>query len=90
MPRAPTVGMPGLDHSSRVIPYAVLMLSETAWEVIDRMCKLSGLLAFEQADGSLLLAEGHRRPRTRRWCWMWLEPGSKGVNVGGRVKLAGR
>jgi len=54
----PTVGIPGPDRASRIIPYAVLMLGETAWEVIDRMCKLSGLLAFEQADGSLLLAEG--------------------------------
>lgn len=54
----PSVGLPGPDRSSRIIPYAVLMLGETAWEVIDRMCKLSGLLAFEQADGSLLLAEG--------------------------------
>ena len=54
----PTVGIPGPDRASRIIPYSVLMLGETAWEVIDRMCKLSGLLAFEQADGSLLLAEG--------------------------------
>jgi prophage tail gpP-like protein len=30
-------------------------LGETAFEVIDRVCKLSGVLAFEQPNGTLLL-----------------------------------
>lgn len=54
----PSVGLPGTDRTSRLIPYMVLMIGETPWQLIDRMCRLAGLLAFEQADGSLLLAEG--------------------------------
>jgi len=54
----PSVGLPGADRSSHVIPYMVLMIGETPWQLIERMCRLSGLLAFEKADGSLLLAEG--------------------------------
>lgn len=54
----PSVGLPGPDLTSRLIPYMVLMLGETVWMLIERMCRLAGLLAFEQPDGSLLLAEG--------------------------------
>jgi prophage tail gpP-like protein len=54
----PSVGEPGTDRSSRLIPYMVLMLGETVWDLIDRTCKVSGLLAYEDADGALVLAEG--------------------------------
>ena len=49
----PPVGMPAL---SAIIPQLVVMLGETAWEVIERLCRISGLLVYEQADGSLLLS----------------------------------
>lgn len=54
----PSVGLPGPDPASRIIPYLVLMLGETVWEIIERMCRLSGLLAYEDADGMLVLAQG--------------------------------
>ena len=37
------------------LPVVMVNLGETAFEIIDRVCKLSGLLAFEQPDGTLLL-----------------------------------
>lgn len=37
------------------LPVVMVNIGETAFEIIDRVCKLSGLLAFEQADGTLLL-----------------------------------
>jgi prophage tail gpP-like protein len=33
-----------------------LMRGETAWEVIERLCRISGLLAYEEADGALVLS----------------------------------
>jgi prophage tail gpP-like protein len=54
----PPVGKPGADRASRIIPYMVLMLGETVWTIIERMCRLSGLLVFEDADGALVLVEG--------------------------------
>ena len=47
----PSVGQGG----STLIPYLVINLGETAWEVIERLCRIVGLLPFEQPDGSLLL-----------------------------------
>lgn len=38
-----------------VIPQFNLILGETAWEVIERICRYQALLAYERADGSLLL-----------------------------------
>lgn len=37
------------------IPQLNLILGETAWEVIERVCRYQALLAYELADGSLLL-----------------------------------
>lgn len=37
------------------LPVFMVNLGETAFEIIDRICKLSGLLSFEQPDGTLLL-----------------------------------
>lgn len=54
----PSVGTPGADRRSRIIPYMVLNLGETVWELVERMCRISGLLAYEDADGALLLVEG--------------------------------
>ncbi|WP_039565983.1 phage baseplate assembly protein, partial [Ralstonia solanacearum] len=46
-----------------VIPQFNLMLGETAFEVIDRVSRYSGLLVYDGADGNLILAraseEGH-------------------------------
>lgn len=48
----PAVGGGG----SILIPQLVLMIGETPWEVIERLCRIAGLLAYDQPDGSLLLA----------------------------------
>ena len=45
-------GMPG-----KLIPQFNVMWGETAWDIIERVCRYSGLLAFDQPDGSLLLAQ---------------------------------
>lgn len=37
------------------LPIVMVNIGETVFEIIDRVCKLSGLLAFEQPDGTLLL-----------------------------------
>jgi prophage tail gpP-like protein len=37
------------------LPFFMVNIGETAYGVIDRVCKLSGVLAFENPDGSLLL-----------------------------------
>lgn len=37
------------------IPQISLILGETAWEVIERICRYAALLAYELPDGSLLL-----------------------------------
>lgn len=38
------------------IPQTNLILTETPWEIIERICRFRGLLAYEQADGSLYLS----------------------------------
>ncbi|MDE2081090.1 MAG: Mu P family protein [Burkholderiales bacterium] len=55
----PAVGIQG-----SLIPIINLMLGETAWEVIERLCRIAGILAFEQPDGSLLLADNPADPLT--------------------------
>lgn len=47
---------PEVGDGSRLIPYLAIMLGETSWEVIDRICKIAGLLAYENADGNLVIA----------------------------------
>jgi prophage tail gpP-like protein len=47
-----SIGQP----DSAVIPQLNLMLGETAWDVIERLCRISGLLAYEDADGALVLS----------------------------------
>lgn len=39
------------------VPQFILMYGETAWEVIERTCRFSALLAIEQPDGNLLLTQ---------------------------------
>lgn len=39
-----------------MIPQFNIMLGETAFEIIDRVCKYSGLLAYDGVDGNLILA----------------------------------
>ena len=48
----PAVGKANL---STLIPYMAIMIGETPWEVIERLCRIAGLLAWEQPDGRLLL-----------------------------------
>lgn len=38
------------------IPFQLISITETPWEVIERCCRYSGVLAFELEDGSLCLA----------------------------------
>lgn len=38
------------------LPLVMVNIGETAYEIIDRVCKLSGVLAFENPDGTLQLA----------------------------------
>ncbi|CAB3779413.1 hypothetical protein LMG28688_00834 [Paraburkholderia caffeinitolerans] len=44
------------ESGLRVIPQFNLMLGETPFEIIDRVSKYSSLLAYEETDGSLILA----------------------------------
>lgn len=44
------IGVPGPS-----VPQFILMYGETAWEVIERVCRFAALLAVEQVDGNLLL-----------------------------------
>jgi prophage tail gpP-like protein len=37
------------------IPQINLILGETAWEIIERVCRFRGLLAYEMTDGNLFL-----------------------------------
>ena len=48
----PPVGQGG---KGAVIPVLVLLLGETSWEIIDRLCRIAGLLAYELPDGNLFL-----------------------------------
>ena len=54
---AAAYGIPAVSGTPTMarLPVIMMNIGETAYEVIDRVCKLSGLLAFEQPDGSLLL-----------------------------------
>ena len=45
-----------LDDVGGSIPQFNLCIGETAFEIIERICRYRALLAFEQADGSLALA----------------------------------
>jgi prophage tail gpP-like protein len=40
-----------------LIPRINLILGETAFEIIERVCRFRGLLAYETSDGNLLLAQ---------------------------------
>lgn len=44
------------QEDSPLIPQINLILGETAWEIIERVCRFRGLLAYELADGNLILA----------------------------------
>jgi len=60
---AATLAQPyGISVSSdisgqRIIPQFNLMQGETAWEIIERICRFSALIAYEQPDGSLFLTQ---------------------------------
>lgn len=45
-----TMGLP-------IIPQFNLMLGETAYEVIERICRYSALLAYDDTDGALILSQ---------------------------------
>ncbi|MDR5815786.1 hypothetical protein QCE62_19555 [Caballeronia sp. LZ033] len=58
------------------IPFQLISISETPWEVIERCCRYSGVLAFELEDGSLCLALAGD------------ELGSTGLELGANVESA--
>jgi prophage tail gpP-like protein len=43
-------------EAGKVIPQFNLIVGETAWDVIERICRYSGLLVYDRPDGSLVLA----------------------------------
>lgn len=45
------------EASGITVPQFNIMLGETAFEIIDRVCKYSGLLAYDGVDGNLILSE---------------------------------
>lgn len=45
-----------VESDLKRLPLFMVNIGETAFEIISRICQLSGLLAFEQPDGTLLLA----------------------------------
>lgn len=47
----PTIGGGGNIR----IPFFVIMIGETAWEIIERLCRIAGLLAYDMPDGSIWL-----------------------------------
>lgn len=44
--------------SGSVLPYIVVPIGESCWSVIERLCAVAGLLAYEQPDGSLYVGPG--------------------------------
>lgn len=44
------------DASGVIVPQFNIMLGESAFEIIDRVCKYSGLLAYDGVDGNLILS----------------------------------
>ncbi|MDR5784060.1 hypothetical protein QCE63_32080 [Caballeronia sp. LZ065] len=58
------------------IPFQLISITETPWEVIERCCRYSGVLAFELEDGSLCLALAGD------------ELGSTGLELGANVESA--
>ncbi len=45
-------GKPGPE-----VPKFILSYGETAWEIVERVCRFAALLAIEQVDGNLLLTQ---------------------------------
>lgn len=44
------------DDPGAVLPQFNINLGETAWEIIERVCRYAGLLAYEDVDGNLVLS----------------------------------
>lgn len=51
------ISVRSVASAGRVIPQFNLMLSETAYEVVERVCRYSALLAYDEPDGNLLLSQ---------------------------------
>lgn len=47
----------GVSNLGPEIPKLNLMLGETPWQIIERLCRYAQLIAYEQPDGSLLLTQ---------------------------------
>lgn len=46
----------GNARISNIIPFVRFYLGETPWEIIDRLCRIAGLLPYELPDGNLWIA----------------------------------
>ena len=52
----PPVGGGARKGENILIPVFVIMIGEGAFEIIERLCRIAGLLVYDQPDGSLVLA----------------------------------
>jgi prophage tail gpP-like protein len=50
------VTVASMSGPGKTVPQFPLNLGETAWEVIDRLARVSALIAYDMPDGSLMLA----------------------------------
>ncbi|MDR5757029.1 hypothetical protein QCE88_08675 [Caballeronia sp. LZ035] len=51
-----TAGLQAVIDELPTIPFQLVSITETPWEIIERCCRYTGTLAFELEDGSLCLA----------------------------------
>ncbi|MBP0492158.1 phage baseplate assembly protein [Pararoseomonas indoligenes] len=50
------ISVTALSGEGEIVPQFNVILTETAWDIIDRVCRHSGFLAYEAADGNLILS----------------------------------
>ncbi len=50
------ISVKALTNPGAVVPQLNVITGETGWEIIERVCRWAGLLAYEDADGGLVLA----------------------------------
>jgi len=48
---------PAVGQGGSIIPVLNMMIGETPWEIIEKICRVAALLPYELADGSLRIVE---------------------------------
>ncbi|TCK43979.1 prophage tail gpP-like protein [Paraburkholderia sp. BL8N3] len=71
-----SAGLQAVIDELPTIPFQLISITETPWEVIERCCRYTGALAFELEDGSLCLALAGD------------DLGSTGVELGANIESA--